>query len=362
MFETSLQSIELKKVESANEVASYEDSFQDIHSFSSHFTKKEIAEIDTIIYHDENNDGMLSAAVAYHFLKELQPEKEILVLPEKPGKDRFLQFISGKNVLILDLSLREDILRRVIQSTKSIIVIDDHSRTLMNNKNIFNGEKHSACAYTWKFFYPRKPVPAAILYIDSSDAKLFLNFIPNLFSNLFAKSIGIRYIHSKSKETMHKKMSKALFDELWELIENENKMKLLLGIGYYYYQYSESLKDQIAVNAVIANFQGYRVGILNFLSPELTKPVSRQIITHFKNKGTPVDFAVCWGYEHNGNSYRIQLTDDHKQRLINMGELAQKLGKLGGSPRGGGGHPHVGNFYWPRNGKHDIWDLLGAPN
>jgi hydroxymethylpyrimidine pyrophosphatase-like HAD family hydrolase len=157
---------------------------------------------------------------------------------------------------------------------------------------------------------------------------------------------------------MQKKMSKTLFDELWDIIENENKIKLLLGVGYYYFQYSESLKDQIAVNAVIMNFQGYRVGVLNFLSPELTKPVSRQIITHFKNKGTPVDFAVCWGYEHNGNNYRIQLTDDHKQRLINMAEIAQKLGKIGGNPKGGGGHPHVGNFYWPRNEKYDIWDLF----
>jgi len=34
------------------------------------------------------------------------------------------------------------------------------------------------------------------------------------------------------------------------------------------------------------------------------------------------------------------------------------MGKLGGHPKGGGGHLHVGNFYWPHGKGKDIWDIF----
>ncbi len=52
--------------------------------------------------------------------------------------------------------------------------------------------------------------------------------------------------------------------------------------------------------------------------------------------------------------YRVQLIDDHHQNRINLGDLARKLGARGGTDKGGGGHFHVGNFYW----KKDIFDLF----
>ena len=336
----------------------YEKSFDDINSFRKSFTKKEVDDIDVIIYHDENNDGMFSASIAYHYLMEVNPNKEVLLISEKPGKFMFRDKIKDKNILILDLSLKVEYLTEIIKLSKHFIVIDDHSKTLLNNKNIFNGNNHSACGYTWKFFYPKKEIPNTILYIDSSDGKLFLSFIPKSFSTLFAQSTGIKFTHGKSKEIMLKKKSGEFFVELWNLINSDTKLSLFIAIGYYYHQFSENLKEQIAINAVPAKFQGYNVGLLNFNAPLLTKPVARQIITNFRNRGQNIDFAVCWGYEHINNSYRIQLIDDHKQTRIRMDDIAKKLGEIGGNPKGGGGHAHVSNFYWNRNNNHDIWDLF----
>jgi len=338
--------------------SNYESSFDDINVFRKQFTKSEIDNIDIIIYHDENNDGMFSAAVAYNYLNEINPNKNIELIGEKPGKFNFKDKIKDKNILILDLSLKIEYLIEIIKLAKYFIVIDDHSKTLLNNKNIFNGNNHSACGYTWKFFYPKKEIPNTILYIDSSDGKLFLSFIPPSFSTLFAQSTGIRLTHGKSKEITLKKQSGVFFIELWNLINDDNKLSLFISIGHYYHQFSENLKEQIAINAIPSKFQGYSVGLLNFNSPLLTKPVARQIITNFRNRHQHIDFAVCWGYEHINNSYRIQLIDDHKQTKIRMDEIAKKLGAIGGNPKGGGGHAHVANFYWPRNSKHDIWDLF----
>ena len=41
-----------------------------------------------------------------------------------------------------------------------------------------------------------------------------------------------------------------------------------------------------------------------------------------------------------------------------MGIMARKLGAIGGTVKGGGGHPHIGNFYWKHDKNHDIWDLF----
>jgi len=338
----------------------YEDSFDDILLFRKKFTKREIDDIDVIIYHNENNDGMFSAAIAYHYLTENSQKNVpvITLIGEKPGKFNFRDRIIGKNILILDLSLKSEFLNEIIRLSKSYIVIDDHSKTLLDNEFIFNGSNHSACGYTWKFFYPKVPVPNTILYIDSSDGKLFLSFIPKSYSTLFTQSSGIRYTHSKSKEIMIRKQTGDFFIELWNVLNDDKKINMLIAIGHYYHEFSENIKEQIAINAVPMNFQGYRVGVLNFNSPLLSKPVGRQIITNFKNRGMQIDFAVLWGYEYTSNAYRIQLIDDHKQTRIRMDEIAQRLGSIGGSPKGGHGHPHVGNFYWPKNNNNDIWDLF----
>ena len=133
----------------------------------------------------------------------------------------------------------------------------------------------------------------------------------------------------------------------------------MIFVGYYYQQVIESLKNQIAINAKPAKFQGYDVAVLNFNAPGLKKQVSRQIMSNYRKKGIPIKFCVLWGYEYTNNCYDITILDDHRPTsTINLGEIAFKLGIIGGAKKGGGGHLHEAHFYWPRNDKMDIWDLF----
>ena len=129
-------------------------------------------------------------------------------------------------------------------------------------------------------------------------------------------------------------------------------------IGKYMQELMNDIKDQIAINAKTAQFQGYKVGILNYNAPGSTKQVGRQIITNFKHRNEHIDFALLWGYEYTANAYNVTIIDDHRQTKINLPEIAYKLGKIGGHPKAGGGHGHVGHFYWPKNNQHDIWELF----
>ena len=67
IFKTNLTTITNKtKFKSADE---YQNDFNDIISFRKGLTKKDVEELNMIVYHDENNDGIFSASIAYHFLK-----------------------------------------------------------------------------------------------------------------------------------------------------------------------------------------------------------------------------------------------------------------------------------------------------
>lgn len=332
----------------------YQNSFDDIIKFSEKFKNKK--DIGAIIYHDENNDGVIAAYYAWTYLYK-EHGKDIDFFPLKPGHspgvDKRVQILlpklNGKLVLILDLSYNTETLNAIRSNSKGIILIDDHPETSHigdNDKNMFVSHNHAAVASTYKFFYPKNKVPKIAQYVDDSDGKLFLPFIS--YSNLFALTIGFRFIHNVYKLSGNK-----LFEELDNVLKDDNP-NFFIFIGNYYDEVRENIKAQIAKNAKTANFQGYKVAVLNFNAPALSKVVGRQIITNFQNRGEKIDFAVLWGYEYTAEGYRISLIDDHKQTQINLPQIAKKLGQIGGHPIGGGGHGHDAQFYWSK----DIWMLF----
>ena len=367
IFKTNLTTISNKaKFKSIEE---YQNDFNDIISFRKGLTKKDVEELNMIVYHDENNDGIFSASIAYNFLKtEGINKNNISLLGLKPNKGNKV-FVKdpdqykGKNVLILDLDYSGEYLQVLSRYCNSILIIDDHDKTDQRNSDkikLFKNRAniHGTVAYVWKFFYPKLDVPITIQLIDDSDMKLFLPFIPRGFSNNFTQAIGHRYVHNKNPDFIAKKRSGKLFEELWEFI-SEKSINFLIFAGYYYQEVIESLKNQIAINAKPANFQGYDVAVLNFNAPNLKKQVARQIMSNYRAMGSPIKFCVLWGYEYTNNCYDVTIMDDHRpSSTINLKEIAEELGRIGGTAKGGGGHQHEAHFYWPRNDKMDIWDLF----
>jgi len=334
----------------------YQSSFDDILKFQKQYTDAQKKQINLVIFHDDNNDGVVSAYISWRYLVN-DNKKDVKFLPMKPSHGRNVDKrvsnledqIKDKHVLILDLAYSDPTFDYIKNKAKSMIVIDDHAeRVTYKDKNVFVGDGHAAVAYTWKFFYPNKEVPKFVQYVDDSDAKLFLPFIS--YSNLVSVSLGFRFVHN-----IFKSMGSETFEELHQFFKDDN-INFWIFLGKYFEEVRDHLKNQIAANARAKDFQGYRVGVLNFGAPGLIKPVLRQIITNFKKRGEHIDFAVAYSYEYTANppSYRVTIIDDHQQTKLNMGEIAEKLGKIGGHPKLGGGHTHVGNFYWSK----DINDLF----
>lgn len=358
-----------------NSLEEYENSFSDIENFNKKITKKIKDSINVIIF-NKNNDGFLSAFIVWKYLTQNNKNpNDISLYMMKPytgiGIDYKLREIekdlTNKNIIVLDLDMNFETLDFFQSISNTFISIDEHIIQLNKNKLekyplVFKGENHATCAYTFKFFFPKNKFNFFVIFVDNSDHKLFLPFIP-INDVFFQKSMGIRFVRT-TKYGKDIKINFEIFEEFNNFYEEGNYL-FWLFVGKYMEEYSESLKFQIAVNAQPRNFQGYKVGVMNFNAPELSKKVARQIVSNFdslyKRTGDnkwKIDFAVLWGYEYTKNSYSIQLLDDHQQTNINLGDLAKKLANIGGAKGGGGGHQHVGHFYWPHNEKYDIFDLF----
>ena len=354
--------------------ANYQKSFTEIEKFAKSITEKKRKSINCCIYNQNNDDGLFSAWVFYKYLVHTgNANNNITFVPLSPASgnrpdwhlEKKLDFIRGRNVIICDIAYSLVNLEIIAKEAETLYMIDDHPRTDKElkeldtipklKKNWFIGdEKHSAVAYTWKFFFPKDPVPIIVQYIDNDDRKLHLPFL--FYDRLFKTYISFRITHSPY---IKKFTDVDAFARLDNQIENIDK-NFMLTVGYYYDELVNNLKEQIAKNASYQRFQGHNVTVLNFNDPALYKMVARQMITNADKSGNKVDFAVLWGWEYTTNAYKVFLSEKHtgKPPRFNLPALAQRLGQKGGHHLGGKGSRFVGNFYWPRKKGQDIWDLF----
>lgn len=167
---------------------------------------------------------------------------------------------------------------------KKVYIVDDHKLTNSNttrfNKldNVYSyiGDEHSACEYTWKFFYPKKDVPTYIIETDNKDKKLFLKFIDS--SNYLTSYNSFRITNNPYLN----KNDPKYFEKVFKLINKSNNFKKM--VGYYYDQLENNIKDQVAKNSYKAKFQGHNVYVLNYNDPVLYKKVARQMVLNAEKK------------------------------------------------------------------------------
>lgn len=351
----------------------YQDSFDDIISFSKSLTEKERNSIDAIMYNENNNDGMISAYIAWLYFKERNSNSKLpIFIPAKPSSSNtMLNFrlkkhepnLRGKTLLIVDISFGKANYNYLTSVCSNIIIVDDHKIETKNNiasfinkfSNVkhFIGDTHSACGYVWKFFFPKKDVPYYIMVIDNKDKKLFLPFIPRLKSQYFTSYLSFRVTNSPylNKNDPH------YFDKVHKLLNVDSNYSSI--VGYMYDQLENNIKTQVARNAVRGTFQGLPVYIICYSDPVLYKKVAREMVSIAEKRGDNISFAVIWGYEHDKNLYKVFLSEKHAGKpKYNLPLMAQKLGKIGGTSRSGYGKEFIGNFYWPHTDKMDIWDLF----
>jgi len=348
----------------------YQNSFNDIISFSKSISLNEKENIDLVMFHSNNEDGLMGAYYTYKYYEK--KNKDLIYIPTKPSSSnnminyrikKFDHQLKNKNLLIIDLSFGIANYTYLSNTCKSIIIIDDHPRKnnilskYSNIKAFIGNDKHCASVYTYKFFNTKSDIPLDLIYIDNNDRKLQLPFINSEIYRYITVYNNFKIIHSPYLKINFTK--NADFKKLEELLEVSIDYKCL--VGKLYDELCNNIKTQVAQNAVKKLFCGFPVYILNYNDPVLYKMVSREMFSIAEKKGDSIYFVVVYGYEFTSNGYKIFVSEKHTGKepvhTKQLYEILNKYGKF--HVKGGKVTQYILNFYYPHDKEHDIWDLIG---
>lgn len=144
-----------------------------------------------VIYHADCPDGFGAAYAAW---KKFGDEASYIPCPMPAPVP---VEIMNKELYIVDYSYDKATLEHLIETNKSVVVIDHHQSSeaavTAFPQNIFD-KSHSGAVLTWKYFHPNTPVPSVLLYVEDHDIwnhtlphhvefNVALHQIPRTFAN-----------------------------------------------------------------------------------------------------------------------------------------------------------------------------------
>lgn len=137
--------------------------------------KNTVSHWDVVIHHYPCQDGLFSAYVAKMFNDSHGDNKEIEFYGTQPGKDdEYYDFpdVTGKNVLIADISFRKDIMIKLNNVAAHLVCLDHHKTAKEQLTDldfcIFDMSR-SGCQMVWDYLFPKRDRPLYIDYIGGRD-------------------------------------------------------------------------------------------------------------------------------------------------------------------------------------------------
>lgn len=138
----------------------------------SEFEKLLPTEINIVGYHKNCNDGFSSRCVVEYYNKINNIETKIKYYPISYGYTP--PNVTGKNVLLCDISFKKDVMLSMIEKANTLLIIDHHKSAEKNLADIEDKYKifdmnHCGAVLTWKYFFPNREVPLLLKYVEDRD-------------------------------------------------------------------------------------------------------------------------------------------------------------------------------------------------
>lgn len=141
-----------------------------------------------VLYHGNCPDGFVAALTVW--LKHGNAATYFPCPQGKPPPD-----VTGKNVCILDMAYRKEVIFDMINKAKSLIIIDHHKSNQDDLAEVPDkykrfDMKESGATLTWQYLNPDKPLPLLYKYIRSRD--LWTDDVPNTAAFHLAFGLEVR--------------------------------------------------------------------------------------------------------------------------------------------------------------------------
>jgi oligoribonuclease NrnB/cAMP/cGMP phosphodiesterase (DHH superfamily) len=268
-----------------------------------------------VIFHHNDADGRLSAAIAYSVI----PEAKLFEVGYK-SEIPFNEIEKDDVVIILDFSFQKDgDWKKLFEITKHVVWIDHHKTAIEKFKKEFawlgdiKGSRKldkSGAYQAWEFFYTGKKIPYVVNLVDKWDT-----WTHNGDSDVVDFIRGLE-IQDCSPESM---LWKSLLFGKGDGPANLFKEINLHGKAISKY-FDKISKDQLEHNSYEVVFEGYKCLVCN----------TAQLRGGFFDSKPGYDVYISYVY--NGRSFQFRI----ESKKIDVSEIAKKYG--------GGGHAGASGF------------------
>lgn len=308
---------------------------------------------DFVIYHKNCLDGFTGLFVLW---LAGTFDKNAIIYPDVPSAQDMPLGLHGKKVGIVDVAYKKDVLRKIVDSAKSVLFIDHHisikeeieeiqKYIKQNNKKatVYFDEKGCGASLAWDYFFKDKK-PQLINLIKDNDMGIWE--LPK--TKEFITGLEVNYLLEPSYKNLKK----------WKNLLKEKEIKKVIRFGSVYMEYKKYLLNQNAKRYSLEQFPSqfmfdkfpgffnkvgqYKVAVYNGSGCPSTSSLGELMM-----KKIDCDFVFIWSYNLDKKDYVVSLrsVDDG----VDVGSIAQLYG--------GGGHHSSAAFFFSDT-KYTIRDFF----
>ena len=302
-----------------------------------------------VIFHKKCPDGFTGFFILH---KSKQIHKSALIYPDVPSAKNIPPNIDNKDIIIIDVAYKYNVLRDIILKAKSVLFIDHHI-TIRNDvlklekefpnklKSIYN-EKKSGATLTWDFLYPNKNHPYFIDLIEDNDIGKWE--LPNIKN--FISGFNVNFDLKLNDENLKK----------FNLLFKKSTITQLINKGKIYNEYKKYLTQENSTRISLERFPSdkiYKEYKDNFKKPGQYRvavycgsscPNATELADKILND-TKCDFFISWVLNLDREEYVLTMRSLH----VDVGNIAKLFN--------GGGHTYAAACSFKKN-KYDITDLF----
>lgn len=303
---------------------------------------------DYVIFHRNCLDGFSSFII---LTKTGVIANDAIIYPDVPSAKEEPPGLGGKNVIIVDVAYKEQVLERIFQEAEYVLFIDHHVTirndvlrliTLYPQHHIVYDSAKSAVQLTWDYFFPDKKVPWFVRYIGDNDIGEWR--LKN--TRDFILGLQVNYPLELTRENIEK----------WNNLYDNNEIKRLIRDGRKYGEYETFLLntnskryslEQFPSQMIFDDFPDffrepgqYRVAVINGSGCPSTSLLGKRIVDT-----VDCDFCMIW-----------MLHLDKKEMVISFRSNKADVGSIA-QLFGGGGHKFASATSIPLS-RYNITDLF----